>query len=110
MEHVKDKMEALKDEWGQIIEHRTRGAIIRSKTRWYNEGEKNTKYFLTIEKRHFKQGTISQLKTNDNDFITTDKEILTECKSFYEQLYTSRKNERRSSVDQSFRQIKKQIK
>ena len=98
-EHVKDKMKALKDEWEQIIEHRTRGAIIRSKTRWYNEGEKNTKYFLTLEKRHFKQGTISQLKTNDNDFITTDKDILTECKSFYEQLYTSRKNERRSSVD-----------
>ena len=98
-EHVKDKMKALKDEWEQIIEHRTRGAIIRSKTHWYNEGEKNTRYFLTLEKRHFKQGTISQLKTNDNDFITTDKEILTECKSFYEQLYTSRKNERRSSVD-----------
>ena len=89
-EHVKDKVKALKDEWEQIIEHRTRGAIIRSKTRWYNEGEKNTKYFLTLEKRHFKQGTISQLKTNDNDFITTDKDILTECKSFYEQLYTSR--------------------
>ena len=66
---------------------------------WYNEGEKNTKYFLTLEKRHFKQGTISQLKANDKDFITTDEEILTECKSFYEQLYTSRKNECRSSID-----------
>ena len=98
-EHVKDKMKALKDEWQQIIEHRTRGTIIRSKTRWYNESEKNTKHFLTLEKRHFKQGTISQLKINDNDFITTNKEILTECESFYEQLYTSRKNERRSSVD-----------
>ena len=99
-EHVKDKMKAVKDEWEQIIEHRTRGAIIRSKPRWYNEGEKNTKYFLTLEKRHLKQGKISQLKTNDNDFITTDKDMLTECKSFYEQLYTSRKkNERRSSLD-----------
>ena len=61
-EHVKDKIKALKDECEQIIEHGTRGAILRSKTRWYNEGEKNTKYFVTLEKRHFKQGTISQLK------------------------------------------------
>ena len=61
-EHVKVKIKALKDECEQIIEHRTREAIIRSKPRWYNEGEKNTKYFLTLEKRHFKQGTINQLK------------------------------------------------
>ena len=33
-----------------IIEHQTKGAILRSKIRWYNEGEKNTKYFLNLEK------------------------------------------------------------
>ena len=96
--HIKEKIRSLKDEWEQIIEHRTRGAIVRSKSRWYNEGEKNTKYFLTLEKRHFKQGTISQLKTKDTDLITSDKEILAECKSFYQQLYTSRKNVRYSSA------------
>ena len=32
-----------------------RGAILRSKVKWYNEGEKNTKYFHNLEKRHFKQ-------------------------------------------------------
>ena len=96
--HIKEKIRSLKDEWEQIIEHRTRGAIVRSKSRWYNEGEKNTKYFLTLEKRLFKQGTISQLKTKDTDFITSDKEILAECKSFYQQLYTSRKNVRYSSA------------
>ena len=26
------------------------GTIIRSKSRWYNEGKKNTKYFLNLEK------------------------------------------------------------
>ena len=36
----------------QIIEYKTKGSIIRSKTRWLNEGEKNTKYFLNLEKRH----------------------------------------------------------
>lgn len=36
---------------------------MRSKTTWYNEGEKNTKYFLNLEKRHYKQGTVSQINT-----------------------------------------------
>lgn len=45
-----------------IIEHRTKGALIRSKSLWYNEGEKNTKYFLNLEKKNCKQLTITQLK------------------------------------------------
>ena len=76
--------------WETIIEYRTKGAIVRSKSQWYNEGEKNTKYFLNLEKRHCKQGTISQLKTNDNDLVYTDKEILNECVSFYQSLYSSK--------------------
>ena len=40
-----------------LIEYQTKGAIIRSKSRWYNEGEKNTKYFLNLEMRHCKEGT-----------------------------------------------------
>ena len=53
--------------------------IIKLKIRWYNEGEKNTKYFLNLEKRHCKEGTISQLKQNANNFVTSDQEILAEC-------------------------------
>ena len=74
----------------KIIELRTKGAILRSKIRWYNEGEKNTKYFLNLEKkRHCKEGTISQLKQNDNNLVTSDQEILAECSSFYMNLYAA---------------------
>ena len=47
------ELEKKQREVEQIIEHKTKGAILRSKCRWYNEGEKNTKYFLSLEKRHF---------------------------------------------------------
>ena len=77
----------------RIVEYQTKGAILRSKSRWYNEGEKNTKYFLNLEKRHCKQATISQLRTNDQKCIFTDKEILSECKTFYKDLYTSKAGE-----------------
>ena len=37
----------------EISKLKIQGTIIRSKSRWYNEGEKYTKYFLNSEKRHF---------------------------------------------------------
>ena len=51
-----------------------------------------TKYFLNIEKRYCKQGTITQLKIYDNDLVYTDKEILNECVSFYQSLYSFKAN------------------
>ena len=83
-------IEGKKRELERIIEYQTKGAILRSKSRWYNEGEKNTKYFLNLEKRHCKQATITQLKVSEDDFISTDKEILLECENFYKNLYTSK--------------------
>ena len=38
-----------------IIEYKTKGAIIRSKARWYNEGEKNNKKSLGLENRYCKK-------------------------------------------------------
>ena len=59
-------LEEKKTELEKIIEYRTKGAILRAKCRWHNEGERNTKYFLNLEKRHFKNGVISQLKIGEN--------------------------------------------
>ena len=87
---VSERITSLRKELENIFEYRTKGAIIRSKSQWYNEGEINTSYFLNLEKRHCKQGTISQLKVNETDFVTTDKDILSECMAFYKNLYTSK--------------------
>ena len=70
--------------------HLCKGSI-RSRSQWYNEGEKNSAYFLSLEKRHCKQGTISQLKIND-----------TECTAFYKNLYMS-KNPTASSQHSSLK-------
>ena len=77
----------------KISQYHTRGAILRSKARWYNEGEKNSKYFLNLQKRHFNTKTIKQLKVDDNSVITTDDKILKEAKAFYQKLYTTNKEQ-----------------
>ena len=78
-----EQLNDLKSELERIIEFRTKGSIVRAKIKWHNEGEKNTKYFLNLEKRHYKQGIISQLKVDENNFITLDQEILAKGKSFF---------------------------
>ena len=45
-EEVLYKLQKTKSELEEIIQYKTKGAIIRSKARWYNEGEKNSGYFL----------------------------------------------------------------
>ena len=95
---VAERIFTLKKELEKILEYRTKGAIVRSKSQWYNEGEKNSSYFLNLEKRHCKQGTISQLKINDTDFVTTDRDILSECTAFYTTLYTSKNPNRLQST------------
>ena len=68
---------------------KTKGAILRSKVRWHVEGERNTKYFYSLEKRHHDVKTVSKLKVGENCYIEDQFEILKEEKMFYESLYSS---------------------
>jgi len=43
---IRTKLEIKKLSLEQWINYKTQGSIIRSRTRWYDEGEKNTKYFF----------------------------------------------------------------
>ena len=79
-----------RQEMEEIIRYKTAGAVLRSKIRWYNEGERNTKYFHSLEKRHFNRKTIRNLKTENNARISKDAEILQEAKTYYEFLYSSK--------------------
>ena len=83
------KLYRLRSELNKIIECRTKGAIIRSRTRWHEQGEKSTKYFLNLEKRQSAKTYISKLKTHDGLEITNTDKILKYQKLFYKNLYTA---------------------
>ena len=59
---------------------KTKGAILRSKVRWNEEEERNTKYFHSLEKRHYDIKTVSQLKVGENCYTADQFEILEEEK------------------------------
>ena len=64
--------------------------------------KKNSKYFLTLEKRHYKNGEITQLKLGDNKFASSDKEILSECQTFYRNIYSSKADYDNSRINDLF--------
>ena len=49
---TKLESENLKHELETLYDEKVEGIIIRSRARWYEHGEKNSKYFLNLEKRN----------------------------------------------------------
>ena len=79
---IRSKLKIKKQRLEQWINYKSQGSIIRSRTLWYNKGEKNTKYFSELKKRHFNSKTIRNLKTDNNTTLNTDEEILNEANAF----------------------------
>ena len=72
--------------------------MLRSKVRWYEFGEKNSKYFYNLEKRNHKKKHITSL-TTDNDTILSDpKLILEEEANFYKKIYSSKQTDPESKT------------
>jgi len=54
---TKENLELLYDE-------KLQGIIIRARARWWEHGEKSTKYFLNLEKRNHVKKHVRKLKTS----------------------------------------------
>ena len=83
-----ERYQIIKEELEKTEELETRGAILRSKVKWSEAGEKNTKYFLNLEKRNAAEKHICQLQLDSGETTSDLKEILAEQRSFYQSLYT----------------------
>ena len=82
------KLYRRRAEYNEIAEYRTKGAIIRSRVRCHENGEKNAKCFLNMENRQHCKSHISKLKTNDDMEIKDPKTILEQGKMLCKNLYT----------------------
>ena len=57
-EDDKAELERVKIKLSDFQTEKTRGAVIRSRARWYEHGEKNSYYFLNLEKLNYRRKQI----------------------------------------------------
>ena len=67
-----------------MLMDRTKSAMIQSRFQWYNEGEKNTKYFFNFEKMRFNAKTMECIVLDSGDLSYDPEMILNEQEAFYQ--------------------------
>ena len=85
-----ENWQATKSNLENLYEDKIKSYILRSKAQWYEEGEKNTKYFMSLEKRNKSKSSIRQLCLENGDITCNPKIIQNELNNFYKKLYSSR--------------------
>ena len=64
-----------------------KGAQTRSRTKFIEDGENNTLYFLNLEKRNAANNTIATLTREDGSTTCSQVDVLEEQVNFYSTLY-----------------------
>ena len=87
-DNTRTTMESCKNELESMYDKKVEGIIIRARARWHEHGEKNSKYFLNLEKRNHIKKHIRKLHISGA--ISTDPlSIINSQKQFYTKLYSS---------------------
>uniref|UniRef100_A0A3P9JF49 Reverse transcriptase domain-containing protein n=1 Tax=Oryzias latipes TaxID=8090 RepID=A0A3P9JF49_ORYLA len=82
------ELNKLQSELDILYIEKAKGAFVRSRARWIEEGEKNTTYFFNLEKQRQLKKQINKLSVNN--FVYEDqREINKEIHTFYSNLYKS---------------------
>ena len=60
---------SVKEKLEHVYKIEAKGAGIRSRVRWMEEGEKNTKYFLGLEKNNIKKKEIRPINSENGNRV-----------------------------------------
>ena len=83
-----DLLEDKKIQLEEIRHKRLKGQMIRSRIISLDEGERPTKYFCSLENKNYLSKTIKKISIH-NKYITDQKLILSEIKSYYKNLFSN---------------------
>ena len=85
---VLNQIEILKNNLEELRQPMIEGIIIRSRVAWHEKGERNTKYFLSLEKRNASRKSIQYIE-HDGNVIDTVNEVLDQFSNIYEEKYSA---------------------
>ena len=98
-------LSSLEEKYNTTLDYETAGLIVRSRMKWAEHGEKNSKYFCNLEKRSNEKKNIHLLRNEDDSFVSDQKDILKHLQSFYRTLYSSHSNVDHDQMAQFLDQI-----
>ena len=84
-----DQLEEKKQQLEELRKIKMRAAMLRAKVKYYELGEKPTKFFFDLEKRNGEAKTFTHVNVNDN-IVTDQDKILNAQRDFYKDLYSSK--------------------
>ena len=84
---VQEKISRVKAELEIYEMEKAKGAQIRAGCKDIMEGEKCTRYFLSLEKNRSENNIIKRIKSSNNEFICGENEIVQEIASQFEAKY-----------------------
>ena len=87
-----DLLNRTKSDLEDIIAVKTKGCMFRAKARYYEYGEKSSKYFFNMEKMRYNAKTCNALYDEKGNIIKDEKRILKLQENYYRKLYTSDKS------------------
>lgn len=80
-------LEVLENQLSVIQKEKCQGAVLRSKADWALEGERNTSYFLKLEKHRQRSNTVYELEDSNGCCVKDTTSILNTVYKFYSDLY-----------------------
>ncbi|CAC5405809.1 unnamed protein product [Mytilus coruscus] len=78
----------LKTQLEDIETYKCKGAILRSKSQWALESDRNTAYFLKLEKYRQNKNLISEIKDCDGKIVTETNDLLDVIHDYYKHLFS----------------------
>ena len=85
---LQSKVFNLKQKLDLQMIQKTKGAQIRSRIKWVEEGERNSKYFFNLEKSRKNRNIITKLTNDSGETLTDQRQILKEQVRYYKELYS----------------------
>ena len=79
-----EKRNRFKSDLDILLANDAIGYQIRSKAEWVEQGEKNTAYFLILEKYRQSKNAIFKLTKSDRKQVDSKENILTEIGNYYQ--------------------------
>ena len=108
-QNLLNKYELAKKELKDVYDSKGKEAMFRSKAKWFEEGEKPTKYFFNLEKRNYNRKIVKELKDEDDQIITNFKEINQRIEGHFSKILSSKIVENVNIQRTNFNQFAKDV-